>query len=155
MSKNGKGLLAYHNDAASESDARDSPDAASANANAPSSGTDRPADCPSPFPSRGDNALFEAPGSRPSSSCPSYVRSRHNPQQSRLFISKFLLRIITHVATLLLLSLISRCFFYLTLIFLIELLGEIGLFHFILLILSVESHKSRCCYCQKVLVILT
>jgi len=67
---------------ASES-ARDSSDAVSASANVPPSGTDSPG-CPSP--SRGDNALFGAPDSHPSSSC-RFASAHDNLPQSRWLIT--------------------------------------------------------------------
>lgn len=64
-----RGLSAYHRDAdnAASGSARDSSDVANASASVSPSGKDSPG-CPSPFPSRGGNALSGAPDSHPSSS---------------------------------------------------------------------------------------
>lgn len=90
-----RGLPAYHRDAdnAASGSARDSPDAASANASVPPSGMDSPG-CPSPFPFRGDNALFGAPDSHPSSSC-RFAPAHDNLQQSRGLIPAFLSLVVT------------------------------------------------------------
>lgn len=68
--------------------ARDSPDAASASASVPPSGTDSPG-CPSPFPFRGDNALFGALDSHPSSLC-RFTSVHDNLRQFRGLIPAFL-----------------------------------------------------------------
>ena len=90
-----RGLSAYHRDAdnAASGNARDSPDAASASASVPLSGTDSPG-CPFPFPFRGDNALFGAPGSHPSSSRCS-ASAHDNLQQSRVLVPAFLSLVVT------------------------------------------------------------
>jgi len=80
-------------DNAASGSARDSPDAASASASVPPSGTDSPG-CPSPFPSRGDNALFGAPDSHPSSSR-RFASAHDDLQQSRGLIPEFLSLVVT------------------------------------------------------------